>query len=148
MPSTCTRPSAKRGGGVPAISLDLDLQSADARFTSQPADSGLTPEQAFDRSWALGVVEHALAELRLEYETSGRRELFTALGPLVWGGEAAQPMARLAEQLGLNENALHVALHRLRRRLREQVETQIAATVADADDTFMVRAWWPRSCRS
>jgi DNA-directed RNA polymerase specialized sigma24 family protein len=126
--------AAKRGGGVPAASLDLDLKTADARFINEPADPGLTPEQAFDRTWALGVVEHALAELRVEYTASGRGPLFAALGPIIWGGGAPEPAARAAGQLGLNESALNVALHRLRRRLRDRVEAQIAATVADAGD--------------
>ena len=126
--------AAKRGGGVEPVSLNLDLGTAEVRYASEPVDQALTPEQAFDRSWALGVVEHALADLRAEYTASGKSALFAALGPLVWGGHATQPMARLAEQLGLNENALNVALHRLRRRLREQVEAQIAATVAEEGD--------------
>ena len=126
--------AAKRGGGIEPVSLTLELGNAEARYASEPVDQALSPEQAFDRSWALGVVEHALDGLRAEYTASGKSALFSALGPLVWGGHAAQPMARLAEQLGLNENALNVALHRLRRRLREQVETQIAATVADAGE--------------
>ena len=126
--------AAKRGGGIEPVSLNLELGSAEARYACEPVDQALSPEQAFDRSWALGVVEHALADLRAEYSASGKNALFTALGPLVWGGHAAQPIARLAEQLGLNENALNVALHRLRRRLREQVEMQIAATVADAGE--------------
>lgn len=122
--------AAKRGGGL--APLPLDAARADARFTAEPVDPGLSPEQAFDRTWALGLVERALAELETEYAASGRGALFAALGPIVWGGGAVESLAETARQLGLNENALNVALHRLRRRLRERVEAEIAGTVADA----------------
>ena len=135
------RRAAKRGGGSEPVSLALEFGSAEARYAHEPVDHALSPEQAFDRSWALGVVEHALAALRAEYSAAGKSALFDALGPRVWGGHAAKPMAALAQQLGLNENALNVALHRLRRRLREQVETQIAATVADPDDVAEERRY-------
>ena len=42
--------AAKRGGGV--VIESLDWQDAEQRFAHEPADPGLTPEQAFDRSWA------------------------------------------------------------------------------------------------
>ncbi len=126
--------AAKRGGGPAAVSLDVNLGAAEARYTGEPPDPGLTPEQAFDRAWARGVVETALEELRAEYAASGRGALFTALGPIVWGGGPPAPLSETARQLGLNEGALHVALHRLRRRLRERVEAQIAATVTGPDE--------------
>ena len=54
--------AAKRGGGQAMLSLDLE--KAEERFTHEPVDPGLTPEQAFDRSWAHDLIDHALAELR------------------------------------------------------------------------------------
>ena len=114
--------------------LPLEFESADAAFRREPPDDGLTPEQAFDRSWALGVIEEALKELQGEYEASGRGQLFAALAPTIWGGGAPLPLAAQARALGLQEGALKVALHRLRKRLRERLCANVAATIGEHDD--------------
>lgn len=122
----------KRGRGV--STLPLEFAAADGRFANEPVSATITPEQAFDRSWALNVIDQALASLRTEYAASGRGALFDAISPGVWGGGAPEPLAQQAARLGLTESALKVALHRLRKRLRERLEENIAATVAaDAD---------------
>jgi RNA polymerase sigma-70 factor (ECF subfamily) len=121
--------TVKRGGGAGAFSLDFD--GADAAFSRGLADQAMTPEQAFDRTWAVSTVEKALADLRSEYEATGRGPLFEALAPLVWGGGTPVPLASNAQRLGLNEGALKVALHRVRHRLRERLRAHVAATVAD-----------------
>jgi RNA polymerase sigma factor (sigma-70 family) len=122
--------TAKRGGGQ--VPSPLEFDTASERFVREPTDDGLTPEQAFDRNWALDIIEQALGDLRLEYSGSGRGALFAALAPLVWGGGPPEPSENQARQLGLNEGALKVALHRLRRRLRERLQVRVAATVDDA----------------
>ncbi len=120
----------KRGGGQTILSLDLE--KAEERFTHEPADTGLTPEQAYDRSWALGLIDAAITELRDEYTGSGRGAQFAALVPLVWGNPATESLAAPAVRLGLSTHAYTVALHRLRRRLGERLRAVVAETVADA----------------
>jgi len=124
--------AAKRGRGQTPLPLEFD--TAGERFAREPADDGLTPEQAFDRGWALDVIEKALADLRAEYAANGRGALFDALAPVIWGGGTREPPGVQARQLGLNEGALRVALHRLRKRLRERLQAHVAATVADDAD--------------
>ena len=121
--------AAKRGGGK--IIESLDLEKADERFTHEPVDPGLTPEQAFDRSWAIGLLDAAVAELQSEYQRSGRGALFAALQPLMWGNAVNESHADLARKLGLNTHAFTVALQRLRRRLGERLRIDVAQTVAD-----------------
>jgi RNA polymerase sigma-70 factor (ECF subfamily) len=124
--------AAKRGGGLAPLPLEFD--TAADRFAREPADPGLTPEQAFDRNWAQGMVDRAVAALRNEYEKSGRGALFAALGPLVWSNSTQESHTELAEQLGMNTHAFTVALQRLRRRLGERLRTDVAQTVADEAD--------------
>jgi RNA polymerase sigma factor (sigma-70 family) len=124
--------AAKRGGGL--APLQLEFKTAAERFAREPADPGLTPEQAFDRNWALGMIERAVAGLRREYEKSGRGLLFAALGPLVWSTTSQESHAPLAEQLGMTAHAFSVALHRLRRRLGERLRADVAETVAEGTD--------------
>ena len=122
----------KRGGGT--APLALELQGAEERFSYEPEDPGLTPEQAFDRNWALGMLDRAMISLQAEYEASGRGELFVALGPLMWGNSTDAPPAKAAERLAMNNHAFTMALHRLRRRFRESLRDEVAATVAEGAD--------------
>lgn len=121
--------AAKRGGGK--IIRSLDLEKADERFSHEPVDPGLTPEQAFDCSWAADLLDAAVAELQNEYQKSGRGELFATLQPLMWGNSVNESHADLAQKLGLNTHAFTVALQRLRRRLGERLRLDVAQTLAD-----------------
>ncbi|HRE82810.1 MAG TPA: sigma factor [Opitutaceae bacterium] len=122
----------KRGGGQTLFSLDLE--SADKRFAHEPVDPGLTPEQAYDRSWAIGLIDAAIADLREEYSKSGRGVQFAALQPLVWGNPANESLAEPAARIGMNAHAFTVALYRLRRRFGERLRAVVVETVADAKD--------------
>ncbi|HUG11194.1 MAG TPA: sigma-70 family RNA polymerase sigma factor [Opitutaceae bacterium] len=124
--------AAKRGGGTAVVSLDLER--AEDRFEHEPKDSGLTPEQAYDRSWALGLVDSALASLRAEYRESGRDAHFAALVPFVWEGPVDEPASESDARSGMTAHAFTVALHRLRRRLGVRLRTIVAETVADPKD--------------
>ncbi len=120
----------KRGGRQAPLSFEV--HGADERFTREPADDALTPDQAFDRSWAHRMIADAIDALRADYEKSGRGALFAALAPLIWGNDRPETLAQQAARLDLKEQAFTVALHRLRRRLGERLRSDIAETVADA----------------
>lgn len=123
--------AAKRGGG--AATVPIGEPDLDDRYCHEPADTGLTPEQAFDRSWALGMIDRAVDELREEYRRSSRGELFDALAPQIWGGtaEPTESVARQAGRLEMTAQAYTVALHRARRRLGDRLRALVAETVAD-----------------
>jgi RNA polymerase sigma-70 factor (ECF subfamily) len=123
--------AAKRGGA--AVTIPLGLTDPDERYANEPRDQSLTPEQAFDRSWALGMIDRAVAGLRDEYARSGRGDLFDALAPQIWGGASAGtvPVDMLAARLEMTAQACTVALHRARRRLGERLRSLVAETVAD-----------------
>lgn len=122
----------KRGSRCPM--LPLDFAGADRTFEREPADPGLTPERAFDRNWAAGMIEQVISGLRDEYEKSGRGELFRVLGPMIWGGATGESHRERAARLGVNEHAFTMALHRLRIRLGDRLRARVAETVAHADD--------------
>jgi RNA polymerase sigma-70 factor (ECF subfamily) len=119
----------KRGGGQPTLPLDFSL--AGERFAHEPADSGLTPEAAFDQSWALELTESVMEELRAEYEKSGRGALFTTLAPLVWGNNPDETLSVPAARVGLEAHAFTVTLQRLRRRVGDRLRARVADTVGD-----------------
>jgi RNA polymerase sigma-70 factor (ECF subfamily) len=121
----------KRGGGVVHVPVQLD--TAETRYGHEPADDD-TPEQCFERRWALTLLETVLQRLRVEYERAGKSELFATLNSSLVGGLESQPYAELAAQLGMNEGAVKVAVHRLRKRYRHLLRAEIAQTTAGTED--------------
>jgi RNA polymerase sigma factor (sigma-70 family) len=116
----------KRGGSGEVLSLDF--AAAEERFDLEPADAA-TPDKAFDRQWALTLLNTVLDRLEAEYQREGKHELFAALKQTLAGSRETQPYAELAETLGMNEGAIKTAVHRLRRRYRELLQAEINHTV-------------------
>jgi hypothetical protein len=123
---------AEKRGGTREL-LSLDMADAEDRF-AQVADPIAAPDQMFDREWALAVLRTVLADLEKEYRDVGKADLFAVLKPTLTGARDSQPYAALAAQLGRNENAVKVAVHRLRQRYRARLQAEIADTVASDDD--------------
>jgi RNA polymerase sigma-70 factor (ECF subfamily) len=124
----------KRGGGRPIIALDS--LSAEARARIEPADN-LTPDKAFERQWALTVLDQALGRLRAEYTDEGKEGLFEALKQFLTGSgrlETGETYTDIGNNCGLNEAAVKVAVHRLRRRYRDVLREEIAHTVARREE--------------
>jgi RNA polymerase sigma-70 factor (ECF subfamily) len=121
----------KRGGSARFLTLDFD--TAETRCV-QPVAPGDTPDRAFDRQWALALLDVVLGRARKEYADSGRDELFLGLKDTLTGGRSEIPYRELAARLGLSEGAVKVAAHRLRRRYRELLREEIASTVAGPEE--------------
>lgn len=121
----------KRGGAVQLVPLQPD--TAETRYTKEPADP-LTPEQAYERRWAITLLDEVLQRLQRECESDGKTQLFEALKPCLVGERDTQPYAILATRLRLSEGAVKVAVHRLRQRFRQLLRDEIANTVASSAD--------------
>ncbi len=116
----------KRGAGKV---VSLEIESAETRYRLEPVDR-VTPEDIFQRQWAMTLLGTVLQALQKEYEAAGKGELFTALGGCLTGEKGAAPTAELAARLRMSEGAVRVAAHRLRQRYRELLRAEIAHTVA------------------
>ncbi len=115
----------KRGAGAEHVVLE---PGTDTSPGIDPADRTLPPpELAFDRQWALTILDRVICALTIEHDTADRRAQLEALKPFLTGGGPA--LADVALRLGLNEGAVKVAIHRLRKRFRELVKTEIGRTV-------------------
>ncbi len=121
----------KRGGAVAMFSMDA--YASEAEFAREVPDNS-TPESAYARSWALALLDKVMEHLREEYVAADRGTLFGALQPHLAGGGPRPGYAQLSEDLGLSENALTVALHRMRKRYGALLREEIAATVEDASE--------------
>lgn len=117
----------KRGGAARTVPLQLD--TAETRYGQEPADC-FTPEQAFERRWAVTLLDSVLAQLQKECTQQGKSELFQILKPFLLGEGTHQPYATLTAQLGLSEAAVKVTIHRFRKRYRHLLREEIANTVA------------------
>jgi RNA polymerase sigma-70 factor (ECF subfamily) len=117
----------KRGGQASMVALELD--SAETRYSLELADTS-TPEQLFEKQWALTLLESVLKRLRGDYARDGKGALFEALEPCLVGSRETQPYAELAAELGMTEGAVKVAVCRLRERYRSCLKEEIAQTVA------------------
>jgi RNA polymerase sigma-70 factor (ECF subfamily) len=116
----------KRGGGVEPIELDESMHGE----ATLPGND----EAAFDREWALTVINRALTSIADEWAAAGKAAQFEALKPaLVASGEAFD-LAASASQQGMSEGAVKVAVHRLRARFRDVVKQEIAQTVPAESD--------------
>ena len=115
----------KRGGGTIPVSLD-----AETRYQREPLNE-LSPDRLFDRQWALALLDLVLNRLRDEHDSADKRQLFEALRGTLTGDQPETGYAELGRQLGMNEGAIKVAVHRLRKRYREMLRAEIAQTVSD-----------------
>jgi RNA polymerase sigma factor (sigma-70 family) len=121
------RSTQKRGGGETPVPLDA-LTGFDTEPAIPPADV-----QAYDRDWAVHLLEQALAAVETEYAARGRTAEFAILRAYLPGSPAAPPYEEAARQLECSLGSLKVEVHRLRERLRGVVRREIAATVAPED---------------
>jgi len=118
----------KRGGGRAPFSLDF--ADAENRYNLEPEDP-ITPERLYQRRWALTLLDRVVRRLEDEHARAGKAETFASLKEFLTAGRESRPYRRVAEELGMSEGAIKVAVHRLRRRYREILKEEIAQTVAD-----------------
>jgi RNA polymerase sigma factor (sigma-70 family) len=121
----------KRGEGRALVPLDELL--ARERADLELADN-LTAEHIYERRWALTLLEHVLGHLEAEYADAGNRKLFDCLKEFLSDEPGHPSQAQIAAELGMSENAVKQAFHRLRQRYRQLLREEIAETVAVPGD--------------
>jgi RNA polymerase sigma factor (sigma-70 family) len=117
----------KRGHGQQPISLDEIL--AHQRSELEPAET-LTAEQIYERRWALTLLEQVLARLGDEFRAAARTPLFERFKESLADEPNRTSQAEIARELGMSENAVKQAFHRMRERYRQILREEIAHTVA------------------
>lgn len=118
----------KRGGNI--THLSLDWRNADAQF--QIADAGqVPPDAAYDREWAVALLERVVVRLGEEFSAGGKAERFEHMKPYLTMAKGGIPYASAAADLAMDEGAVRVAAHRLRKRYRELLKLEIAHTLSD-----------------
>jgi len=123
--------AAKRGGGRHVFSLDFD--DGENRYSREPSD-GWTAERLFDRRWALTLLDQAMANLSQSYERDGKKRYFDSLSMYLTADADAPSYAAAAEELGIAETTIKVAVFRMREKYRNVIRTLVAQTLDESED--------------
>ncbi|MCI0748580.1 MAG: sigma-70 family RNA polymerase sigma factor [Verrucomicrobia subdivision 3 bacterium] len=123
--------AVKRGGRQVVISWEeLNPGERDVLGPREP----MTPEKAFNRRWALRLLERVMKRLRSECAAARKEELFEAVKGHLTGDGGGKPYQEIAAEFGMTEGAVKVTVHRLRRRFGELVREQIGRTVETPEE--------------
>jgi RNA polymerase sigma-70 factor (ECF subfamily) len=115
--------AAKRGGGV--LIESFEKENAEGIYNRDPSHTA-TPETLFEYQWALTLLDRAMKRLAAGYA----RPDLDRLKPFLLGESDRGQLGATAEQMGISEGALKVAIHRLRKRYGEALRREIVETVA------------------
>lgn len=121
----------RRGGGQ--LLVELDALDAEQRYALEPVNNE-TPDKAFDRRWAVLLVDGALKRLREEQFSSGKSETFERLQEFLAREVEAGEYEAVARELAMPVNTVAVTVRRLRLRLRELVLEEVMQTVTSPHD--------------
>lgn len=119
----------KRGGSI--LHTPLDTQTMTGLSDKLQSQSHLSPEEAFERQWAIECTRQALDSLRQDYMRRGALDLFDCIRPALNSDGDSIDYTKAAEKLGMNEGAVRVAVLRLRKRYANSLMTEINRTVSD-----------------
>jgi RNA polymerase sigma-70 factor (ECF subfamily) len=119
-----------RGGGQ--AHAQFDTAFAESRLAADR--QALAPDEAFDRQWALTLIDLTVNRLRAEFAATGKASDYDAMKNCLMAVRGTIDYAAVAARLGVNEGAARVAVHRLRKRFREVYREEIAQTLADGAD--------------
>lgn len=93
-----------------------------------------SPEQAFQRGFALEVLARGFKALQLEAEQTGRVDMYEALAPFLARDPLPGQYEEIAQRFGIRPVTLVLALKRLRQRFRELVRQELADAVTAPDE--------------
>ncbi|HSC09549.1 MAG TPA: hypothetical protein VLC97_01125 [Rhodanobacteraceae bacterium] len=105
----------------------------EARYQSDHSDTR-SPDETFQRGFALEVLHRALRRLRSEAAQTGHLDMYEKLEPYLARDPVPGEYELMAAQLGTRVMALVLALKRLRQRFGELAAEELADTVGSADD--------------
>ena len=121
----------KRGGAQ--THLPLDTTDAERRYAGEPV-AAWAADDIYERRWAMTLLDQALEQLTTEYARAGKAAEFERLKRWLSADRGQIPYGELAAELGHSEDAVRVAVHRLRKRFRQLFRDVIAGTLAEGED--------------
>jgi DNA-directed RNA polymerase specialized sigma24 family protein len=118
------------------VKAEANLREEDeVRYQHERHVTHETPEHFYDRRWAMELIERVRQHLRQHYTERGKVALHDTLAPLLSSTEPeTESFAASASRLGLTDNALRIALHRLRGDFRELLLAEVKRTLDEGED--------------
>lgn len=111
----------KRGGNRKHFSLDFDGPDTVDMIADQR-----TPEQIFDRQWAIAVLAQVMKQLEENYRGKGKGPLFDQLKHRLTSNADTGGYQEIGKKLGISESAVKMQIYRMKKKyrmvLRETVE--------------------------
>jgi len=123
---------AAPAASAPVLELEAPTD-LEVRYLRDHLESA-TAEDAFQRSFALVVLNRSLRRLRSEADETGHLEMYKALEPYLARDPGPIQCERIIAQLHIRQMTLLMALKRLRQRLRELAAEELSDTVSTADE--------------
>jgi len=124
----------KRGGGQ--IHLPIGPDFADGEI--DPLDMRLSPEQAYDRKWAITLLNRVLSKLATKYVTADDRKIFDEMKTFLAGNDRESNYGEVAERLNMKPNTVAARV----KRLREEYADLLWAELSDTVDPEMMEQEW------
>jgi RNA polymerase sigma-70 factor (ECF subfamily) len=125
----------KRGGAVEMI--PFQLAGAEDRFLAE-TEIAAGPAGAFEKVWAMTVLEKSVARLAAEYESAQKSETCAALLPFLNVDEDARaPYDELSANLNISKAGARQAVHRFRERFRAILRREIADTLRNPTEALV-----------
>jgi RNA polymerase sigma factor (sigma-70 family) len=128
--------SEKRGGQVKLLSLDFAAADEELRRISAPA--AMDPDQFFQKEWARGLFELAVADLCKQCAESNKAThfaLFQSYDLQTSDARQKRPTyAQLGQQFGLSATQVTNYLASVRRQFRQLILDRLAATTATEEE--------------
>ena len=123
--------AVKRGGPFILLSWEEHCGDLESRATATPESP---PERHYDREWALAIMERSLARLQAEFAAAGKETDFKLLSRFLHTEAAPGEYLTVANQLGVPDRSVKLAVHRIRRRYGRLVRDEVRETVANEAD--------------
>lgn len=123
----------RRGGGQKTVSLNVNMDDHARRYDETNSQQW-TPDQLFDRRWALELIELATQRVWAEYESRGSSDWFDALQPFIAPAGDTPSYAQVAEGMNVSVGSVKTAVHRIRKRFGVALQEEVAETVQHQSD--------------
>ncbi len=116
----------RRGGGKAHVSWDEIEDVAEIRLGSKEM---MTPEEHYDREWALALLDRVLERLRGECEKEGKAEMFDRLRDFLSYRRTDLSYEQVGMSLGRSAGSVRVIVHRFRKRFRDLLREEVGRTI-------------------
>ena len=121
----------KRGGQHHMVSIDQ--HDAENWYETLPS-SATSPDEIFERRWAVSLMENAIAKLRDEYRARDQAKLFEAISGYLQHRPGAEGYRKTAESMQTSVAAVKMHVHRLRKRFGDLYREEVMQTLDGTSD--------------